>query len=143
MPARETKPNIVVPLFVLTVLLVIPSHAAEVVYSFNRGAWTRASRRWLARSFHLSSAFSFLWMIALLLLREGGSISASSACGLEEMNPDIAGIGIRIALYVPQILTIFTLVLGHYHTESVGLKGLCNLQLLGMRRSFFPRITTY
>lgn len=46
------------------------------------------------------------------------------------MNPDIAGVGVRVGLYIPQGMAALTLILGHWHAEPCGIKELCIVQLV-------------
>lgn len=133
MPTTQVfQAGVTASLFVPTVLFIVSSYAAEVSLTLNRASWTLQTKLWLRRSFYIGPLISVCWSILSLSLRNGNNTWASPQCGLENMNPDIAGVGIRIALYVPQILTMLNLALGHYHTELVGLKELCQLQILGI-----------
>jgi hypothetical protein len=48
------------------------------------------------------------------------------------MNPDIGGIGARVGIYAPQITTMISMGVGHWHNKENGVKETCIVNLVGM-----------
>ena len=115
---RKIHTDAATPLFILSLLLVLPAHLAEVWYTLSRHSWSPVSRRILKNSFYIGPVASTAWTIGCFISRSFGVTSASKGCGDNSMNPDIVGIGVRVALYVPQLLTMLSMVLGQLHTNG-------------------------
>ncbi|KAI5843321.1 ankyrin repeat-containing domain protein [Morchella snyderi] len=49
---------------------------------------------------------------------------AESPQGCSTLNPDVAGLGVRVSLWVPATIVMLVAVLGHYHAEETGVKGI-------------------
>jgi hypothetical protein len=68
-----------------------------------------------------------LWFACAIVNAANALISSRHACpNASEMviNPDIAGLGIRVSLYIAQIITLLCLLLGQLHIEPGGIKEL-------------------
>lgn len=57
------------------------------------------------------------------------SESADSLYRCNTLNPDIAGIGVRVSLWVPGAIVMLIAGLGHFHAEETGVKSI-NVTLL-------------
>jgi len=71
-----------------------------------------------------------LWAVCTVVNITNTIISSRDACPIDAnagslvINPDIAGTGIRLSIYIPQIITLLCLGLGHLHSEPGGIKEL-------------------
>jgi hypothetical protein len=81
----------------------------------------------LRRSFHLPVA---LWIVCVVcntviaIARSPHTCTVDADSDSRVINPDIAGIGIRVSLYVLQLVTLLCLGLGQMHFESGAIKEL-------------------
>jgi hypothetical protein len=72
--------------------------------------------------------------------RHQSSLQTQNECGAQGLiNPDIGGVGVRLGLYIPMVLTHISLFLGRFCGEEIGTKELGAAQIIS--KHSFPHPT--
>ena len=110
------------------------AYTAHLVYLDNirlrSGTVAEATSRKRARLLRAGPVVcSILAIVALILVLLLGD-SRSEACSPEnnEINPDVGGIGVLFGLFLPCLVLLGVLFLGHYTAHTSGAKELCMAQ---------------
>ncbi|KAH6629431.1 hypothetical protein C7974DRAFT_186227 [Boeremia exigua] len=77
-------------------------------------------------------ALSFCWVAYHVTCQLTLATSLDPPCDeLDQMmNPDIGGIGARVGIYAPQITTMISMGVGHWHNTENGVKETCIVNLI-------------
>jgi hypothetical protein len=73
---------------------------------------------------HSPAAAWLLLSVVIVILTGVFWRFAESPQGCSVLNPDVAGLGVRVSLWVPATIVMLTALLGHYHAEETGVKGI-------------------
>ena len=85
------------------------------------------------------SILAIIAFVLILLPRN----SRSEACLPEnnEINPDVGGIGVLLGLFLPCLVLLLVLILGHFTAHTSGAKELCIAQFASKLRRAMKRIS--
>lgn len=71
---------------------------------------------------HSPAAAWLLLSVVIVILTRVFWRFAESLQGCSILNPDVAGLGVRVSLWVPAIIVMWIAVSSHYHAEETGIK---------------------
>jgi len=118
-------------IFLVTTSVVAFAYTVQLVYLDRMRLWSgnvaEATSKKRARLLRAGPiACSALAIIALVLVLLPSN-SRSEACSPEnhEINPDVGGIGVLLGLFLPCLVLLVVLFLGHFTAHSSGAKELC------------------
>lgn len=69
------------------------------------------------------------------------SVNSPRSCNFSNIDPDIAGLGVRVSLWVPGVIVMAIAGLGHFHAEETGVKTI-SVTLLGVQICYAWNLVT-